>query len=232
MKKKAILLAMGHRHPALAKAIEDYFRDNDHEVLTCSADTEETITKAFEQYTAAAVEITTCIYFPEALFATSVFSNDFIDTMEDSISAGFVVGAWWIKGACEYYRQQKASGNLIILNHIPAIVPTQRYSYCCIAEAALTNLAKVAVMDTQGNTPVRINILTHGWLADEGRESAWLETLIAHHGAAKAPILQAVEYSEVAEAIAGMTMMKAMNGSNLILDQGFSISRSIVQIAD
>ncbi|GEM_PF-4218662 len=229
MENRNILLAMSGRNPALKSELTGYYQNNGYNVYCSNAKSNEEIDLSYRQLEADGVVISTCIYFALPLFQVSVFDVDFTHKLEGSIDEGLIIGAWWIRQTCEYHRRIGGIGNMIILNHIPSIVPTQKYSYCCINEAALTNLGKVTVMDTEGNTDIRINFVTYGWLESDQAEREWNDTLAELHKGAKAPILKCVTGTEVAEACMATGMISGMNGNNLILDHGFSISRSIKQ---
>ena len=134
---------------------------------------------------------------------------------------------FWIQQSSKYFQRNERKGTIVALEHIPSVVPDMKYSYCCIPEAALGNLVRVGAMDTFGNTEVRMNLVTFGWREDDEAECAWLEEMKEIYGSAKAPILQKISNEEVVQGCIAASSLSGMNGANLFVDGGYSVSRTI-----
>lgn len=226
--KKTLILALADRNPILADVLDQNYRSRGFRVVRSSAEKKEDVSSFFDQLEETAELI--CIYFPYPVYEISIFDESFIDNMADSLDKGLYAGTWWIQQSAGFVKSKKITGNVIILNHAASVVPTQRYSYCSIPEAALTNLGKVAAMDTADELDFRVNFVTYGWYNGDDNEMAFLEELMNLHKGSKAPILEVVNADEIAMTCLAAESLKGMNGNNLFVDKGFTISRTIRQL--
>ncbi|MBQ8053359.1 MAG: hypothetical protein IJ198_06125 [Lachnospiraceae bacterium] len=230
MNHKAVMIAMGSRNETLAGELTKDYEARGYQVIRSEERTQEGVKNAYEKVEKDGIAVETCILFPEPVYQVSLFDDDFIERMEASIDEGLIVGAWWLQQTANYLNRNGIKGQMIVMNHVSNIVPTQRYSYCSIPEAALANLVRVGVMDTHGNTDININLLTLGWLESTPMEKKWEEEMVRLYGGAKAPVLKCVADQEVIDACRAFDLLGGMNGGNIVLDNGFAISRTIRQL--
>lgn len=227
MEGKGVVIAMGSRDENLAASIETACVKKGYRVYRSEANTQAQVEAFYKTLEEQGIFAEQCIYIPLPLKEVSLFDADFLDCMSQEIDGGLVNGTWWIQQSCSYFKRNGYAGTVTVLNHIPSVVPDMKYSYCCIQEAALGNLVRVAAMDTYGNTDVRINMVTFGWRETDAGEKAWFEEMQEIYGGAKAPILKLVSNEEVADTCTAAASLSGMNGANLFVDGGYSVSRTI-----
>ncbi|MBO0455998.1 hypothetical protein JZO77_04510 [Enterococcus hulanensis] len=227
---KGIVIIGTERYEKLAEKIEEEYQRNNFIVYKPDCNREREIEKFFKMIGNEKVALTNFFYFSGKSFYTSILKESYLSEMKESINETFLLGALWIKCIGNYLHYNKLKGKMIILAHISSIVPSKEFSYCSIGEAALVNFAKVAILDTHDHTDLQINFITHGWLESEKKEKEWKEQLDILHKDDKSPIVECITDNEVLEACRAVDVITAMNGSNVILDKGYSISRTIKSI--
>lgn len=227
MDGKGVVIAMGSRDEKLAASIEDICVKKGYKVYHSEANTQAQVEAFYKTLEEQGIVAEHCVYIPLPLKEVSLFDADFLEHMSREIDEGLVNGTWWIQQSSSYFKRNGYAGTVTVLNHIPSVVPDMKYSYCCIQEAALGNLVRVAAMDTYGNTNVRINMVTFGWRETDEEEKAWFKEMQEIYGRAKAPILRFISNEEIAETCAAAASLSGMNGANLFVDGGYSVSRTI-----
>ncbi|MDR1520379.1 MAG: SDR family oxidoreductase [Planctomycetota bacterium] len=233
MNEKTVLLAMGNRNPELANRMAERYAEQGYRVHRDDSAGREDISAFYRDLEKDGGAVGGCVYFPEPLFTASLFDADFCDRMEGSVAGDLLNGTWWIQQTSDHMRRNGAGGYITVLNHVASIVPTRRYSYCGVAEAALVNVGKVAALDNSATAAdIRINFITCGWRESDPETGAWVEELKILHKTDTAPIIKYVTDLEIVEACLAAGQLRGMNGSSLMVDKGFSISRTIKQMGE
>lgn len=229
MEKKGIVIAMGNRAENLAKFMEKEYCEQGYQVYRSEAKTKKEVEDFYNKIEQENADVRVCIYFASPLKEMSLFDDDILLEVEKMIEDGLANGTWWLQQTCDYLKRTDKKGSVIIMDHAPSVVPDVKYSYCCIPEAALANIGRVAAMDTHGNTDVNINFVTCGWRASEPAEADWKKEMDEMYGGAKAPILECITDREIADACLLAATFPGTNGNNFFVDKGYCISRTIRQ---
>ena len=229
MEKRAVLIAMGSRIEDLAVQIKERYEEQGYKVYRSEAINQEQIEAEIKEIEKEDIKKLYCIYIPLPLKEMSIFEANFLPEMRKRLREGLENGAFWVQQLSTYARRTGVKSSMIVLMHVPSVVPDVKYSYCCVPEAALGNLVRVAVMDNWKDADVRINLLTYGWRAEDSEEMMWLEEMETMYGEAKAPIREAVSDKEIADACVATGQLSGLNGNDLFVDHGYTISRTIRQ---
>lgn len=224
---KRLLIAMSDRNKEVSEKIKTEYENHGYQVSVSQCDDREHIHTYVDRMNEETM-FDDFIYIVKQPKELSILDEKFFDKISAIIDEDLGSAFLWMQETVRKLKQLRKPGRILLLNHISSVVPTQKYSYCSVGQAAMTNMSKVAGIEAvKRNDDIQINVLIVGWNKENMEEADFFRDMLQIHKDDPCPVLKMIAAEEIAECCYALNHLSGVTGTTLVLDNGYSVTRQI-----